>query len=434
MNQKQLKETLIKNNLLYWAAGRNVTSINIENSIKKKFDKGWDPFSLLTFRIFLLFETCIRLKRERRNFIGLPRGTTFVQMYEKGVKELQVQLTTYWDYITVEEFKHKCPDLMDDWSCNAVNQLMNLKSVSPNSYCEMSLVVGHEGHCIYLSLCKTLDYVLVRVDNRWMDTVPLNTPHSKNGELIQPYLVAYFKSNDLDIDKNKEWLKEYIKNATILKDSNSNESMMHLYCSDINNPPREGKVLSIVEYWPYRPIQTDAQNCCLRSHNVGYRVRLGSVIYEWFRDQECKSFVFKKRNYNAIFKENTMKSEKSNEYVPSPSETLSHTELMKVLSKQWKVRFDEMYNGMALKQALVAKANIRTIQNEAFYHHNESTNQTYFQLYLNSTERIQFRQFYQSNFPKFIQSVKEIDHEWVQFYFDFHAFQCEVIPSLSSLF
>ncbi|ETN98039.1 hypothetical protein RFI_39483, partial [Reticulomyxa filosa] len=113
----------------------------------------------------------------------LPRGSTFKQVYERGVKELQVQLTTYWDYITVEEFKHKCPDLMDDWSCNVVHRLMNLKPCN-----EMSLVVGHKGHCIYLSLCKTLDYVLVRVDNRWMDTVPSNTSHSKNGALIQPYL------------------------------------------------------------------------------------------------------------------------------------------------------------------------------------------------------------------------------------------------------
>ncbi|ETO00744.1 hypothetical protein RFI_36696, partial [Reticulomyxa filosa] len=140
----------------------------------------------------------------------------------------------------------------------------------------MSLVVGHKDHCIYLSLCKTLDYVLVRVDNRWMDTVPFNTPHPKNGELIQPYLVAYFKSNGSNIDENKEWLKEYIINAIILKDSDSNESMKHLYCSN-NNPLREGNVSSIVKDWPYRPIQADAENCYLRSHNVGYRIRLGSV-------------------------------------------------------------------------------------------------------------------------------------------------------------
>ncbi|ETO01185.1 hypothetical protein RFI_36255, partial [Reticulomyxa filosa] len=115
---KQLKDMLIKNNLLYWAAGRNIISIKAENSNKKKFDKGWDPFSFLTFRIFLLFEICVRIKRKVRNFIGLPRGTTSKQVYEKGIKELQVQLTTYWDYITTDEFKHKCPDLMNDWSCN----------------------------------------------------------------------------------------------------------------------------------------------------------------------------------------------------------------------------------------------------------------------------------------------------------------------------
>ncbi|ETO01111.1 hypothetical protein RFI_36330, partial [Reticulomyxa filosa] len=109
--------------------------MNVENSIKKKFDEGWDLFSFLIFRIFLLFEVCIRIKREGRSFVGLPRGIAFKQVYEKGVKELQVQLTTYWDYITTEEFKRKCPDLMDDWSCNVVNRLMNLNPCN-----EMSLV------------------------------------------------------------------------------------------------------------------------------------------------------------------------------------------------------------------------------------------------------------------------------------------------------
>ncbi|ETN99413.1 hypothetical protein RFI_38068, partial [Reticulomyxa filosa] len=122
VSQKQLKETLIKNSVLYWAASRNVKSIDIENSIKKKFDKGWHPMPFLIFRIFLLFEICVRLKREGR-------------MYEKGMKELQVQLTTYWDYITVEEFKHKCPELMDDWSYNVVHRLINLGPCN-----EMSLV------------------------------------------------------------------------------------------------------------------------------------------------------------------------------------------------------------------------------------------------------------------------------------------------------
>ncbi|ETO01026.1 hypothetical protein RFI_36414, partial [Reticulomyxa filosa] len=92
--------------------------MNVENSIKKKFDEVWDPFSFLTFRIFLLFEICIRIKREGKSFVRLPRDSTFKQVYEKGIKELQVQLTTYWDYITTEELKRKCPDLIDDWSRN----------------------------------------------------------------------------------------------------------------------------------------------------------------------------------------------------------------------------------------------------------------------------------------------------------------------------
>ncbi|ETN97774.1 hypothetical protein RFI_39752, partial [Reticulomyxa filosa] len=174
---------------------------------------------------------------------------------------------------------------------------------------------------------------------------------------------------------------------------------------------------SIVKNWPYRPIQTDAQNCYLRSHNVGYRIRLGNAIYEWFRDQEYKSFVFEKRNFNAISK---------------PSD-VRPSELMKVLSKQLKAEFDELYNGIAVKQALVAKANISTSQSRASCCRDES-NQIYFRLYLNSAERVQFHQFYQSKFPKLIQSVKEINHEFVQFCFDTNVFHCQVIPFLSSLF
>ncbi|ETO34685.1 hypothetical protein RFI_02405, partial [Reticulomyxa filosa] len=347
-------------------------------------------------------------------------------------------------YITVEEFKHKCPDFMDDWSCNVVNRLMSLKLISLNSRCEMSLVVGHEGHCIYLSLYKTLDYVLVRVDNRWMKTIPLNTPHPINEHgLIQPYLVAYFKSNDSNIDKNKEWLKEHIKNATKLKDSDSSESMKYLYCSDNKLlSPHEGNVSSIVKDWPYRPIQTDAENCYLRSHNVGYQIRLGSVVYEWFIDQEGSSFVFKKRNYNKAINEEKSDNENikggnesnaSNECLLSSVEIPSHSELMKILSNQLKVKYDDVYSGIAVEQALVAKVNVHTIQNGAFYRRDESTNQTYFQLYLNSTERNQFYQFYKSKFPKLIQSVTKINQEWVRFYFDTLVFQSQVIPLLSTV-
>ncbi|ETN98221.1 hypothetical protein RFI_39289 [Reticulomyxa filosa] len=39
MDQKQLKEILTKNNLLYWAARRNIISIEAENSIKKNLMK-----------------------------------------------------------------------------------------------------------------------------------------------------------------------------------------------------------------------------------------------------------------------------------------------------------------------------------------------------------------------------------------------------------
>ncbi|ETN99919.1 hypothetical protein RFI_37548, partial [Reticulomyxa filosa] len=79
MSQKQLKEILIKNNLLYWAAGRSIILIKAENSNVKKFDEGWDLFSFLIFRIFLLFEICIGLRQEGTSQMRLPRGSKFKQ-------------------------------------------------------------------------------------------------------------------------------------------------------------------------------------------------------------------------------------------------------------------------------------------------------------------------------------------------------------------
>ncbi|ETO14922.1 NTPase [Reticulomyxa filosa] len=294
VHQGQLQKMLINCNLHYWATARNVTLIKTENSNKKRFDEGWYPIQFLRYRIFLLFEICVRLKREGRTFIELPKNTTFEQLYEKGTKELQVQLTTYWDHITATKIQNKCPELLDDWSCNVVDRLVRLKPTSfNNNCCEMSLMVGHKSHSIYLSLCKTSSFILVRIDNRWMQTVPSNTPHpsmtttkDNNFKLIQPYVAAYFPCNSVNISQNKKWLKDYIKKASKLKNSKHKQSMAHF-------------LPSIAKDWPYRPVQTDANNCYLRGHNVGYRIRLGGDgAYEWFRDQEGKSFVFNRSHHN----------------------------------------------------------------------------------------------------------------------------------------
>ncbi|ETO10960.1 hypothetical protein RFI_26416, partial [Reticulomyxa filosa] len=185
----ELKDLLINNSLLYWGASRNIIYIKPEDCKKQRFDEGWHSTPFLAFRIFLLFEICVRLKREKRKSVELPKNTIFEQIYEKGVRELQVQLTTYWDCLTIETFENKYPELIDDWSRNVVDRLMTLKPISSNGYCEMNLVVGHKDHCVYLSLCKTSKLILVRIDNRWVETVPSNTSHPKNENgLIQPYL------------------------------------------------------------------------------------------------------------------------------------------------------------------------------------------------------------------------------------------------------
>ncbi|ETO00350.1 hypothetical protein RFI_37097 [Reticulomyxa filosa] len=129
---------------------------------------------------------------------------------------------------------------------------------SNSEYFEMSLVIGHEDHSIYLRL-----YI-----NK-----------------------ALFSCNDINV-KHKEYLKNYIKDAFILRNNKSSEVMKHLYCSNIF--PCKEKLPSIVENWSYRPAQGNAENCYLRNHNIGYRIRLGDIIYEWFRNREGKSFLLNK--------------------------------------------------------------------------------------------------------------------------------------------
>ncbi|ETO29856.1 hypothetical protein RFI_07265 [Reticulomyxa filosa] len=455
INQKDLQEILINGSSLYWAARRNIKAIEFENSNQKRFDEGWDPRRFLICRIFLLFEICVRLKREGKNYIGLPRQITLKQVYEKGIQELQVQLTTYWDYITTQEFQYKFSYLIDDWSENVVDRLMDLQPTSSNECCEMSLVVGHDGHCIYLSLCKTVDAIVIRIDNRWMNTVPSKTLHPKivsinndnNSELIQPYIVSYFRWNTANINEYKKWLINYVKIATKLRDSDNNVSMKHLYWCDQpshNISPCNKDISSIIKNWPYRPVQTDANNCYLRSHNVGYRIRLGNTLYEWFRKQEGKSFVFNQRRdhqqksgYENMVNEplnKVMGKKSSNVSSSSPLVDIpSHVELMKLLSKQLKVPHDEVLNGIAVEQSLVSKAKIDKIQKGAYFRRDALTNHTYFQLCLNLSERSYFYQFYNSQFPKLIQHFKDIDQNWVQFYFDTNIFHCQVLPSLLPL-
>ncbi|ETO02474.1 hypothetical protein RFI_34957 [Reticulomyxa filosa] len=85
------------------------------------------------------------------------------------------------------------------------------------------------------------------------------------------------------------------------------------------------------------------------------------------------------------------------------SKISSHTELIKILSKL-NVEYNEVYNGIVVEQALVAKANIHSVQNEAFYRRDASNNKNYFQL--------------STKFPKFITNIKQIGKKYIQFYFD----------------
>ncbi|ETN98689.1 hypothetical protein RFI_38803, partial [Reticulomyxa filosa] len=114
VNQTNLHKILIDNNLFYWTVGRNIVSIQTKSGEEKRFDGGWFATAFLMYRIFLLFEICVQLKREGKQCIGLPTNTT------------------YWDHITVTKLS-KYPDLIEDWSCNVVKRLMSFKPKPSNN-------------------------------------------------------------------------------------------------------------------------------------------------------------------------------------------------------------------------------------------------------------------------------------------------------------
>ncbi|ETO00890.1 hypothetical protein RFI_36550 [Reticulomyxa filosa] len=128
---------------------------------------------------------------------------------------------------------------------------------------------------------------------------------------------------------------------------------------------------------------------------LDYRIRLGNVVYQWFRNQECKSFVFNKTDYNTAIDEEKNNNEnimsgsankvkgRNTLHVSNATTQIHNHHQLEIPSKQLKVKYEEMYNGMAIMQTLVAKANINTVQNEAFYSRDEPANQMYFQLCLN---------------------------------------------------
>ncbi|ETO15250.1 hypothetical protein RFI_22114 [Reticulomyxa filosa] len=70
-------------------------------------------------------------------------------------------------------------------------------------------------------------------------------------------------------------------------------------------------------------------------------------------------------------------------------------------SKQLKVEYEELHNWMTMVQALVAKAKIDAIQNEAFYSRDEPANQIYF-------HELNFANFVNINCPNLFKAPKTL--------------------------
>ncbi|ETO20209.1 hypothetical protein RFI_17006 [Reticulomyxa filosa] len=110
--------------------------------------------------------------------------------------------------------------------------------------------------------------------------------------------------------------------------------------------------------------------------------------------KKAKVLYVLEKNYHEFINLNTMNENTNNmrggnSFNTSSFHIPSHTELMKLLSKHLNIQYNEVFNGITVEQALVAKANIYTVQKGAFYRRDKSTNYTYFQLYFNLGERSQ---------------------------------------------
>ncbi|ETO10792.1 hypothetical protein RFI_26584, partial [Reticulomyxa filosa] len=159
---------------------------------------------------------------------------------------------------------------------------------------------------------------------------------------------------------------DILKNATKSIDSDYKESMKHLYCSDNNK-----------SYFPHRD-----RNFILFFNKTNYNVEI----------------IEEQKYYKDTMSGSTNKAKGD-----SKSNELNHWN-KHLLQKQ-----------------------IYTIQTGAFYRCDTSTNQTYFQFYLNSTEQVHFDRFYKSKFPKLIKNFKEIDKNEFDFILTLMYFIVKII-------
>ena len=156
---------------LYLAALNNLTHVRKGGLGLQNFTQGQDTSHFLPVRIAILLDILTNLARgtfdyqlpERPNNQGYY---TSKELCKQGVKELQIQLITYWDHKSLQGCFGE-PTFYGAWASGI---LTRFHSSTPLR--ELSLALSHAGHCIYLSLSRQGEAYIVRIDNRWIYNSP----------------------------------------------------------------------------------------------------------------------------------------------------------------------------------------------------------------------------------------------------------------------
>ena len=265
-----------------------------EASLRQVQHDGGPVDTFLTLRIYIMIEILVDLSKKR-----LPPGIERYQAREALLRELQIGLTTFWDNRACWDFEEtSIPNR--EWIEEFVKGLV--KRFEDADTQEVRLALGYifsknwTGHCIYTTLTKREGHFVVRNDNRGYGE-ERHAEHVLQEGYVRPYLVAHFPWKDYD--QHKGWLTRYLVGA--LKNyfdyEDKSVAIDHLYQEGQSAPGHkdEEKLGSAWTDWPYRPTQTSARNCIMRSHNVGCRIGLGEKLYVWFRKQESCSPLLEKR-------------------------------------------------------------------------------------------------------------------------------------------
>ena len=306
----ELRELVARNREWYKAALENRESSKFERRGRVYYTTGATVSSFLLMRIYIMIELLTELPSKK----GLPyhknaQVYTKEEMREELLSELCVALTTLWDNAAIEACRDDVSQLV---GCFAEGVLKRLENANDQ---KMSLALGYASyatgvpqyHCIYTTLTKRGAYLVVRNDNRWLNSLPRSTKHrvasrtveTADGTIemdhVKPYMVAHFPVSAYG--KHKQWLRDYLEGAVrnyVDTACSVQKAMDHLYQAG-QKAPYEGKQPEWTEDWPYRPIQTTACNAVMRNYNVGCRIRMGTGLYRWFRKQGSCSPLLAKR-------------------------------------------------------------------------------------------------------------------------------------------